>query len=189
MRMSAVRMSAVQMSAVQTRAPRRCDLTAPSRRALLLLGATIVLLIAGLLGMHALSGAGMSHGSGVEHGGAIDSTAHAAHASSGALATHGAQQAPTAPGPHGVGTIDAGVAHCGDGCAAPAPGHVPEAPGHAGVAACVLALLAGLLLLVRPASPARSGTLATVRWPALAATAARSSAPAPSLTVLSISRT
>lgn len=154
------------MNAVQVRTARWRPADAPRRTLLLLLGATVVLLIAGLLGMHALSGGGASHTAGAEHGMPLPALAHDASAAHGAPA-------------------DA----CGDGCAAPAREHAPDAPGHVGIAACVLALLAGLLLLVPPAAGPRASATVTLLWSVPSASAARLFLPPPSLTLLSISRT
>lgn len=180
---------------MRMRAARSSQLVDPARRALLLLAATTVLLIAGLLGMHSLSGTGSSHAAGLEHGGAVlavGDASPASHGSHDAPLAHGSHDAPLALGSHDASASPgshSAAAHCDDGCAAAAPGHVPDSPGHAGIAACVLALLAGLILLLPPASSARAGASMIVRWPATAATAARPSAPPPSLTLLSISRT
>lgn len=67
--------------------------------------------------------------------------------------------------------------------------HAPDAPGHVGLTACVLALLAGLLLLVPPAPGRRASATVTVPWSVRGASAARLFLPPPSLTLLSISRT
>lgn len=164
------------------RTARRHDPADAPLRALLLLGATIVLLIVGLLGMHALSGGGAGHAAG-QHGAAVASSAHTGHT---APAAHVAHAAHTASAAHDAAPV---AVVCDDGCAAPAFGNAPDAPEHAGIAACVLALLAGLLLLVRPTSPVLVGAPSIVRWAMLGATGARPAAPRPSLTLLSISRT
>ncbi|MGY3127306.1 hypothetical protein ACVWW9_000805 [Agrococcus sp. UYP33] len=152
-----------------------------SARALLLLGATVVLLITGLLGMHALGGSAGGHGSGhaiAGHGGVGQSDVavvaaddHAAHAAP----THHAQDT----------AVAAKASGCTDACAADGP----VAPGHSELMACVLALLAGLLVLV---PPARLGIpwASVVTIPMSAdASAARAEPPTPSLILLSISRT
>lgn len=117
----------------------------------------MVLLIVGLLGMHALSG-GSSHGTGAEPGVAL--TSNASHDSHDSHDSH-AFEAP----------------------------HAPDPSGHVGLAACVLALLADLLLLVPPAAGPRASATVTVPWSVLGASAARLFLPPPSLTFLSISRT
>lgn len=143
-----------------------------SARALLMLIVTVSLLIVGLLGMHALSGSG-GHTSG--HGGvaiAVDPQHEPA-----AVSQH-AQHEHRASGPE--------AADCSSTCEHDAP----AAPGHAELAACVLALLAGLIVLVPPARVARWSAAETAmpRAPAVVS-AVLLVPPPPSLTLLSISRT
>jgi hypothetical protein len=118
--------------------------------------------IAGLLAMHTLSAPHLNQGS--------------THAEV-ATAPHG-----TAPAPVGGEPMDAAAAPCD--CAAP-----DEMPAHSMILmACVLALLVFLLLT----PPSLVGTLGAPRSIAVAATEARGTlarARAPSLLVLSISRT
>ncbi|WP_405219106.1 DUF6153 family protein [Agrococcus sp. Ld7] len=128
-------------------------------RALLLLSTLVVLLIVGLLGMHALAGSTGGHTPSV-----------AAHSG----------------GTHGSTSVEAAAAHadpeCAQACAAPL-GHE-----HAAVA-CVLALLAGLLLLTPPRSIARAWLPTVSAITALAAGWTQVPSPTPSLIQLSISRT
>ncbi|MGC5076167.1 DUF6153 family protein [Agrococcus sp. DT81.2] len=133
--------------------------------------ATVTLLIAGLLGMHALSGSG-GHASG--HGGA----ALAADSHHGTI--------PVSPHAHDEQAASPSkTASCSIACDHDAP----AAPGHADVVACVLALLAGLIVLVPPARLGRSWAQTAVpRGPAVAS-AVLLAPPPPSLTLLSISRT
>lgn len=130
----------------------------------------VVLLISGLLGMHALNGV----------------SSHAATGGPGS----GSATIVQAPGDlHGERESVGSAEHCSDGCGAPVREHAPSAPEHAGMAACVLVLLAGLSLL----APPTTGVLIVLRLPRLPVPTeppgilmARS---APDLTVLSISRT
>lgn len=162
-----------------------------SLRALLLLGSTVVLLIVGLLGVHALAGSTGGHtASGTAHDGA-------AHAST-SVVTSGAQQlaavsAPAAPQQHAhhlpaaaSPAVDAAAQNdlqCAETCAGVPLGHE-----HIAVA-CVLALLAGLLLLTPPRSIARAWMPAVPALTVLAAGSTQIGPPPPSLVQLSISRT
>lgn len=140
--------------------------TDPSRHTLALLGAMIVLLVAGLLGMHALNGS-LSHASADGPGSGLATSA----------------QNPN--GSHGAKQLD-GAVLCDGGCVVPAPDHAPE---HADITACVLVLLAGLILLIPPIT----GALKVLRLPKVPVRTdprgvliARST---PDLIFLSISRT
>ncbi|ROR65353.1 hypothetical protein EDD26_0719 [Agrococcus jenensis] len=152
-----------------------------SARTLLLLGATVVLLITGLLGMHALGGSAGGHGSGHAIAGHADVGQSSAAITAGD--DHGSH---AAPAHHAQDAAAAARASgCTDACAADGP----AAPGHSELMACVLALLAGLLVLV---PPARLGIpwASIVNIPTSAdASAARAEPPTPSLILLSISRT
>ena len=151
-------------------------------RAILVALTGVLLVIVGLLGMHTLSGA----------------SADAAHATTGAVALsaggtaqgepHGQTAATIAGGETAAEHPIADAAHAG-ALHEPLPASHEE-PGHdAMAAACALALIVGMLLLVIP----RSGTAASaLRFRAVTAAAtvrAALPAPTPSLIVLSISRT
>lgn len=136
-----------------------------SLRTLLMLGTAAVLIIVGLLGMHTFTAEPAGHGSsGVTH-----SASTVAHV------------------PDATASLDDGGAAACDG-----PCHVTTGQGQGHddmVTACVLALLAGLLLLVPPTFARRSGislreVTSWLRWEATDALPR-----GPSLTVLSISRT
>ncbi|SDR99844.1 DUF6153 family protein [Agrococcus carbonis] len=119
-------------------------------------------LIVGLLGMHTLSAAPSGHGSAAPTQ-SIAAGHHASHAMTDAAA---------------AGHDD------GDGAAQPAPTH-----DHTAMITCVLALLAGLVLLL---PPARGGAAALLVLPRLASRApgvVGHAMPPPSLVLLSISRT
>lgn len=164
-------------------------------RALMLLCSIVTLLIVGLLGMHAMGGAGSSHGaSGGSHSG-IAIPVPAAHASHDQVAVH---EHPATSAPGALGAADATAAHATADHAVAASdaahcadclGAAPLAPGHAELMACVLALLVGLLVLIPPGRRAtiRPSMLAMPTW--AHASAVRLGAPRPSLTLLSISRT
>lgn len=135
-----------------------------SLRALLMLGTAAVLIIVGLLAMHTFTAEPAGHGS--------------------SGVTHSASAASHDPGTTAI--LDGGVAACDGPC------HVTtgQGQGHDNMmAACVLALLAGLLLLVPPTLARRHGfSLREVTsWLPWEATDALPRGP--SLTVLSISRT
>ena len=152
-----------------------------SVRALLLLGATVILLIAGLLGMHALGGAAGGHGS--SHASAGEPGAEAPKGVIAAPGDHAAQAAAAHQGQQTAAAFE--PSGCTDGCAADGA----PAPGHSEFMACVLALLVGLLVLM---PPGRLGIpwASVVTIPMSAdASAARREPPAPSLILLSISRT
>lgn len=146
-----------------------------SARSLLMLAAVVALLIAGLLGMHVLGGSAGSHGA---HGAGPGSAAIGAaveHAPDGAAAAHAhAAEAASA----------AKAAPCLGDCV-----DAPLAPGHAELMACVLALLAGLIVLVPPGSLGRSWMRVAMLPAPSDASAVLLVPPPPSLTLLSISRT
>lgn len=138
-----------------------------SLRTALLLAGAVLMIIVGLLGMHTFSSEATGHGTTV---GAHSSTAvdHATHVDGHIDASAGSALSAT----------------CDDACVTGSTG------GHSDMlSACILALLAGLLLLLRPlfahrlSSPLR--VLMSRLRPAAGATLSR----APSLTFLSISRT
>ncbi len=137
-----------------------------SLRAVLMLGAATLMVIVGLLAMHTFTAEPAGHGSpGLTH-----STSAA-----------GAEHAPDVMGsPDSVGAACDGPCHVSTG---PGQGHDDM------LTACVLALLAGLLLLLPPTLiqgrglPLHRG-MSLVRWDAAGALPR-----APSLTFLSISRT
>ncbi|MGM1030665.1 MAG: hypothetical protein ACQEWM_12475 [Actinomycetota bacterium] len=148
-------------------------------RALVLLAAIVALLIVGLLGMHAMGGAGSGHGasSGGHAGIAVPvSAAHASHHD-------------VVPLPHHAAAIDAAPASVAEHCTGDCQGAAPLSPGHAELMACVLALLVGLLVLVPPGRVGSSRLPSLRIPPPLAASAVLLEAPPPSLTLLSISRT
>jgi H+/Cl- antiporter ClcA len=136
--------------------------------ALLLLLALAVLLIAGLLGMHTFTGDAMGHGT--------PATMSAAHT----VVSDGS------PDSRHAMTADATAAShdCDDSCAT---GHGGD---HASMgAACVLALLAGLLLILPPLLLGRRGLHHLLRVPASDPPAGLRPPRPPSLLLLSISRT
>ncbi len=153
----------------------------PRRRGLLVFG-LLLTLIAGLLGMHVLSVSG-PHGSHVSSiAGAANPAADARHAAAGGA--HGMTGDGAAGDASSQGTAF-GHAGCDD-CGAPAP-----APNHSMLMiGCVLALLAGLVLLIarRPLGRAWTARLPGLRLLVLPGTVLPPS-PTPSLVVLSISRT
>ncbi|GGD76207.1 DUF6153 family protein [Microbacterium murale] len=142
-----------------------------SLRTALLLASAVLMIIVGLLGMHTFSSNAVGHG-----------TAVGAHSSSAAdHATHIAGQADA------IAVSSATTAEpivCDDACMTGSTG------GHSDMlSACILALLAGLFLLLRPLFAQRLSpplrVLMSRRHPAVETTLSR----APSLTFLSISRT
>lgn len=144
-----------------------------SMRALVTVVATVTLLIAGLLGMHALGGS-MGHAPGRS---GAEPAAVAEHATAG-MATQHAYDADAAAASK--------AAHCPTVCedeASAPPACAAE------FMACVLALLAGLLLLVPPGSVGRTWLTPVARTIRTDASAVLLVPPPPSLTLLSISRT
>ena len=141
-------------------------------RSLVMLASVVVLLITGLLGMHVPEGIAGGHSTG--HGRVAIGAPVEHAAGSAATHAHAAEAAPAST-----------AASCTGDCLDSAP----LAPGHAELMACVLALLAGLILLVPPGRAGRS-------WIRPVALAVRTDAsavllmpPPRSLTLLSISRT
>ncbi len=147
-----------------------------SPRALLVFAGIVVLLIAGLLGMHVLGGAAGGHAG---HGassvaletGSISPAEHTTHL---ATAQHGHETA-------SLTKAAACPSTCGDDS--------PLAPGHAELMACVLALLVGLLVLVPPTPTRGSWASIVLALARIDASAVLLVPPTPSLTLLSISRT
>ncbi|MFF8818249.1 DUF6153 family protein [Leucobacter sp. NPDC015123] len=163
---------------IALRAPR----TQRPVRAVLVVLSGVLLVIVGLLGMHTLSGA----------------SADASHTTSGVAAlsvggtAHGGQHGPTgatiAGGENFAAHQIADTAHA-DALHDPPPAG-DTAPGHeAMAAACALALIVGMLLLVIPRSETATRTLRDRATAAAASVRAALPAPTPSLIVLSISRT
>lgn len=139
----------------------------PSLRTALLLAGSVLMIIVGLLGMHTFSSEAAGHGTTV---GAHSSTAvdHATHA--------GGHTAATA--------LSAESAPCDDACMTGSPS------GHSDMlSACILALLAGLLLLLRPLFAHRLSPPLRVLMSRLRPLVGTNLSRAPSLTFLSISRT
>lgn len=152
-------------------------------RALLLMATTVVLLIVGLLGMHAMDGSAAGH-----------SSTGSVHLGSDTAPLSGALHADTAVAQgehrHAAGTAISAVAddshkhvQCGDSCVA-----APVSPEHTAVA-CVLALLSALLILVPPGDLSRTRTLTEALRPAVELLSTRIGPRPPSLILLSISRT
>ncbi|WP_347755624.1 hypothetical protein [Agrococcus sp. ProA11] len=159
-------------------------------RALLLMGTTVVLLIVGLLGMHALAGSTGGHtGAGaVQSGAAHADTSVAAtgahHVEAGSPPAVALQHAHTsAHADAAVGAASHKDLQCAETCAGTPLGHE-----HIAVA-CVLALLAGLLLLTPPRVLARGWMPAMPALGALSVGSTQIGPPPPSLIQLSISRT
>lgn len=153
-------------------------------RALLLMGATVVLLIVGLLGMHALDGSGAGH--------SASSTAQADRAITQPTGTYhsGAGVVAHVEHRHAAGVVVAAVAgdshkhvECGDACVS-----APVRHEHTAVA-CVLALLSAMLILVLPGGFARARVLAVTLRSAVDAVSTQIAPRPPSLIQLSISRT
>lgn len=158
---------------------------------LLLLGTMVVLLIVGLLGMHALSGSTSGHSlpgvdiEGTHVGASVVAAPGAPHAgvsSTASLPESHAHERAAHVGSHAGAAIHKD-AQCADACAAAPFGHQ-----HIAVA-CVLALLAGLLLLTPPRSFARTWMPSVPPLAALGGGATQLAPPTPSLIQLSISRT
>lgn len=141
-----------------------------SLRTALLLAGAVLMIIVGLLGMHTFSSEAAGHGTtvGVPSSTAVDHPTHMdGHTDAIAASAVSAESAP-----------------CDDACMTGSPS------GHSDMlSACILALLAGLLLLLRPLFAHRLSpplrVLMSRRHPAVETTLSR----APSLTFLSISRT
>lgn len=137
----------------------------PSMHALLLLGGAVLMIIVGLLGMHTLSAEAAGHG-----------TASISHA---AVATEQPESGTT-------------VALSGTSTECNALCHANTEPGHGQMdmaTACVLALLAGILLLAPPILLHRFGPLLWSTTSLWHLTSTSVLPRPPSLVVLSISRT
>lgn len=137
----------------------------PSRRTLLLLGGAVLMILVGLLGMHTFSAEPAGHG-----------TAAINHAA--------------APAEHSESGTTGALAVTSTGCSDLCHVSTGPGPGHQDMAnACVLALLVGILLLVPPVLLYRFGPLL---WSAASLWRLTSTSilpRAPSLIILSISRT
>lgn len=136
----------------------------PSMRTLLVLGGAVLVIIVGLLGMHTFSAEPAGHG-----------TASISHA---VAAEHSESGTPRALASTSTGCIDRCHVSTGSG-----DGHLDM------VTACVLALLVGILLLAPPILLHRFGPLlwsATSLWRLVSTSILPR---APSLILLSISRT
>lgn len=132
------------------------------RTALLCVGAAL-LIIVGLLGMHTLSADSGSHGAAV--------STHLTHAVD-------------LPHPLAASTAEGHASSCDEACMNGSAG------GHSGMdTACILALLAGLLILLRPLLGRRLGPQPHLLTSRLRLNIGRTLNRAPSLTFLSISRT
>ena len=136
-----------------------------SLRTVLLLAGAVIMIIVGLLGMHTFSADAAGHGA------------------------PGAQSASTSITPDHADAMVAPsetghTAPCDDVCLTGSGGGHSEM-----MTACVLALLAGLLLLIRPLLVDRLGSPLMVLVSALQVRAGRVRSRAPSLIFLSISRT
>lgn len=141
-----------------------------SLRTALLLAGAVLMIIVGLLGMHTFSSEAAGHGTtvGAHSSSTVD---HATPADS-----HSDAVAATAS--------SAELAPCDDACMTGSTG------GHSGMlSACILALLAGLLLLLRPLFAYRLSPPLRVLMSRLRPTVGDTLSRAPSLTFLSISRT
>ncbi|MFJ4044190.1 DUF6153 family protein [Microbacterium sp. NPDC089987] len=140
-----------------------------SLRGALLLATAALTIIVGLLGMHTFTADAAGH-----------RTAAPAHAvSENSMHSSGNAQSDGTAAP-----ATSGLAVCDDACmSGPAGGHADM------ITACVLALLAGLVLLLRPGFSYRLGPPLMSILPRLRPGAARTLSRAPSLTLLSISRT
>lgn len=134
-----------------------------SLRAVLVLVGAVFMIIVGLLGMHTFSADPAGHG-----------TAIPAHSTS--TADHTDPMAATAAEGH--------ASSCDDACMTGSAG------GHSDMTtACILAILAGLLLLLRPLFVHRLGPPVQLLTSRLRLDVGRTLNRAPSLTFLSISRT
>lgn len=134
-----------------------------SLRAVFVLAGAALMIIVGLLGMHTFS---------------IDPAGHATASTAHAVTTDTLAQSIAAP------ATDAHTSPCHEACT------MGSGNGHSDMAtACVLALLAGLLLLLRPLVLRRFGAPPQTLTSMLRTTVDRALSRAPSLTFLSISRT
>lgn len=141
-----------------------------SLRTALLLASAVLMIIVGLLGMHTFSSEAAGHGTTV------------------GVASSAAVDHPTHVGGHADATADSVVsaesASCDDACMTGSPS------GHSDMlSACILALLAGLLLLLRPLFTHRLSPSLRVLMSRLRPAVETNLSRAPSLTFLSISRT
>lgn len=141
-----------------------------SLRGALLLGAAVLMIIVGLLGMHTFSADAAGHRTAIASNTVLTND-HAAAQSSHGGSAEGA-------------VVSGGLTTCDDACLSSSAG------GHSNMlGACVLALLAGLLLLLRPVLSHRLEPPLLSILPSLQPDIDRRLSRAPSLTFLSISRT
>lgn len=147
----------------------------PSVRPLFFLGAAVLMIIVGLLGMHTLSAGPSGHGS-MAMGQHLSMTAEQA-------------AMPGDASPHADAFAAHSVAPMAGAAVSGAVDEAASGPHDGTMLACVLALLAGLLLLIAPALHRGVLLLASPRLarPFLAVTSVRPRPP--SLVFLSISRT
>lgn len=141
-----------------------------SLRTALLLAGAVLMIIVGLLGMHTFSSEAAGHGTtvGAHSSSAVDHPTH--------VGGHTDATAASAP------SVEA--APCDDACMTGSTG------GHSDMlSACILALLAGLLLLLRPLFTHRLSAPPRVVMSRLRLAVGVPLSRAPSLTFLSISRT